>query len=229
MSPITQTVRNEPTDANPEIVREAEARRTRPEFIDRPGFHRCPRCKRVWPEADYRPGHLDVRPNLIRARCRECRWALKDLEREVAQRTGECIAIGCGAPHVARYQCADHLALSDAGGKDPRHAANAPSPQGNDRVYTGHLTVANLAHQMNRRLPGQLSGLMPIIADDPERTPAALRGGRSRSEWRDLAVEERIAIITPTLLSQTRDSLIARYGVRLNDGRQIEPTEARLA
>lgn len=123
MTPAPLT-RDEPTDLDPAIQREAAERRTRPEFIDRDGFHRCPRCARVWPLDHYKPEHLTVDPRHVRARCRTCRAGVSRHLRCEAIKSGICEARGCSEPILDRYQCGRHLALSDAAAR----ARRAPNP-----------------------------------------------------------------------------------------------------
>jgi hypothetical protein len=104
--------RNVPSDADPEVLWTAVEKRTRPEFIEREGFSRCPRCKRLWPDADFRPDHATFPPVAPQARCLDCRKGLKRALRQAAREQGICEAYGCAEPVHRKYKCREHYRLS---------------------------------------------------------------------------------------------------------------------
>ena len=94
--------------ASPAQVARVLAKRTRPEFIARPGTHRCPHCKRVWPLDHYRPGYAVLHSRRLAARCRTCRYEVGNALRDKARATGLCERRGCHSPHVKNFRCAAH-------------------------------------------------------------------------------------------------------------------------
>lgn len=104
--------REVPSDADPDIVAAATAADTGPEFILRPGFLRCPRCKRAWPESDYRHDRAAYAPEQVRARCADCRRGLSYALRQAAIASGTCEARNCAEPIVRNYKCDRHAMLT---------------------------------------------------------------------------------------------------------------------
>ena len=131
---MTIHVRNEPTDASPAVVAEALHLRTDPAFVQRAGFERCPRCKRFWPSADFRPDRA-ARQAYVRSCCRDCRAGLRRHDRQQAEATGICQAWSCTEPIVEHptqsHQCPQHAALSASGAARARARARVAtaSPQ----------------------------------------------------------------------------------------------------
>lgn len=105
--------RDVPSDNDAAIVAEARRRRVRPEYIQRDGHHRCPRCRRVWPLADFKPGHLTIPQERIKARCKACRFGEAAYARDEARRTGLCEGRGCYEPQHADFKCKSHYDLSE--------------------------------------------------------------------------------------------------------------------
>lgn len=103
------TPRNVPSDADPDVVWEAFERKTAPAFIDRPGCLRCPECKRVWPEADFRADHASFPPWDSRNRCRDCRDGMKRVLRRKAIELGVCELHSCYEPVHEKYKCLRHF------------------------------------------------------------------------------------------------------------------------
>lgn len=120
-------VRNIPSDADPEIVWAAVEKKTTPAFIERPGFLRCPRCKRCWPEDHFKEGHDSVETWRPQARCLNCRRGANHALRTQAIQTGVCEARGCEEPVGERYKCDLHLGLA-AKAYAARDGAPAPCP-----------------------------------------------------------------------------------------------------
>lgn len=100
------------SDFDHEIIVAAVRKGTDPAFIERPGFLRCPRCKRCWPDRHFKPNHAAFSPSQVQARCRDCRRGVARALRQEAARTGICGARGCDEPLVEKFQCAPHRRLS---------------------------------------------------------------------------------------------------------------------
>jgi hypothetical protein len=121
-------VRNIPSDASPAIVALAVQRRTGPEFVPRAGFVQCPRCRRFWPESDYRPDHASFGPERVHARCRTCRLRLSAHQRDEARRTGLCEASYCDERQHRDFKCRNHYDLSVRVHAERTAARTAPAP-----------------------------------------------------------------------------------------------------
>lgn len=143
--------RHEPTDSLPAVVAEARHYRTRPEFIWRPGFERCPRCQRFWPSADFRDDKGTLHQARVRERCRDCRRGLSRHDRDLAASSGICTARGCHEPvteHLTESNKCDAHAATSAEFHARRAEANAA------RTYTPALARRNRAHNGNTPTPG---------------------------------------------------------------------------
>lgn len=105
--------RNIPSDSNPEIVWAAHEKKTDPSFIERPGFRRCPRCKRCWPEDHFKAKEGEFPPFMAQSRCLDCRKGANRALRNQAVLTGICEARNCESPIVEQYKCARHVELMD--------------------------------------------------------------------------------------------------------------------
>lgn len=108
-----------PTDGAPAIIAEAIQRRTRPEFIDREGFERCPRCARVWPDDHFRPD-AQTSTRASRRYCLNCRRGRRAAEERAAIALGVCSAYGCEEPIADRAQCDRHSRMSTEGAERAR-------------------------------------------------------------------------------------------------------------
>ena len=94
-------------------------------------------------------------------------------------------------------------------------------------MHSTPFTESRLSAEIDRRMPEQIRRLLPLLADHPVRAPGEFRAGRTRADWAALTTVERVEIATPAIRARVFDTLVQRYGLRLDDGRVIGATNPR--